>query len=1049
MTAFFRPLRIGLGPLLALLLLLGCGTSESTTTSPAATDSTAAAPTAVDTVAANTRAADSLTADPVSPDTGAGDPNAVDSTVAADTSAAAVSWAERQLRAMTLDEKIAHLFIIRLDGTFQNAESSSYRETVALVDEFGAGGMMFGPGKAMTQVTMANALQRRAERPLLVSQDTEWGVGMRIDEATTFPPAMALGATRDPSLAYRVGYATAREARALGVHQIYAPVADVNNNPRNPIINIRSFGETPDLVGTMASAFAQGTQAGGALATVKHFPGHGDTDVDSHIALPVLRFDRARLDSLELVPFRQVMDAGIASVMTGHLALPSLTSESRVPASLSPEVTTDLLREDLGFDGLVVTDALNMDAVREEFGVGDTAVRVLEAGADLILMSTNPWVAHDAIRTAVDRGRIDTSQINDSVRRLLRAKQTLGLHKSSASETPPAAASSDAAAQQSEASSPSAAPRSEPGRLVPLDSTRHRVDTRRNDVLARTAARRSLTLLSNEDDRLPLTPPDEYSALVVTLSDSEYPGTGDSFVRALSDRPALESVDVRRLDPRSDSADVTDHLEDAQDYDLVIVPSFLRVRAWSGSIGFNDMHQRFLDRLVADGPPAVLVAFGNPYAPSGLDPQPDAVLAAYGSGVVSQRAAAQALTGAAGTPGRLPVRIPDLAEVGAGQSLEQVSPRVGPPESAGMDGRRLAQVDSVLRAAMLDEAFPGAAVAVGRGDVLTKLDAHGYYTYEQKKRVQTTSQYDLASLTKVVATTTAAMLLVERDSIALDAAVSNYLPDFAQNGKDAVTVRQLLSHSSGLKPYLDPDERGPTRAATLDTVMAQPLAYSPGTESTYSGLNFLTLMHIVETVTGRSFDAFCRSEIFRPLGMDQTGFYDVDRTAEWVVPTTDTTGTTYRGSVHDPMARSMDGVSGNAGLFSTARDLSRFAYMLTHDGRIDGRQFLQPETIRTFTEKADVPGSTRALGWDTKSPEGYSSAGDHFSDASFGHTGYTGTSMWFDPTQDLFVILLTNRVYPDDTDTQIQQVRPTVADEVHEAILGPPRPLLPGSPPAE
>ena len=387
--------------------------------------------------------------------------------------------------------------------------------------------------------------------------------------------------------------------------------------------------------------------------------------------------------------------------------------------------------------------------------------------------------------------------------------------------------------------------------------------------------------------------------------------------------------------------------------------------------------------------------------------------------------------------------------MGTGLALEPVAPRTGYPESVGMDSQQLADVDSVLHQAMLDRAFPGAAVAVGRGDVITKLDGQGYYTYAKKKPVQTTSQYDLASLTKVVATTTAAMLLVERDSIALNEPVATYLPEFAENGKEAVTIRQLLSHSSGLKAYLGPDERGPTRAAVLDTVMAQPLAYTPGTNSTYSGLNFLTLMHVVETVTGRSFDDFCRTEIFDPLAMDQTRFYSLDRTAQWVVPTTDTAGTEYRGSVHDPMARSMDGVAGNAGLFSTARDLARFAYMLTHEGRIDGRQFLEPETIETFTQKADVPGSTRALGWDTKSPEGYSSAGDRFSNSSFGHTGYTGTSMWIDPTQDLFLILLTNRVYPDDTDEQIQQVRPRVADEVVEAIVGPAQPLLPGSSPPE
>jgi len=350
---------------------------------------------------------------------------------------------------------------------------------------------------------------------------------------------------------------------------------------------------------------------------------------------------------------------------------------------------------------------------------------------------------------------------------------------------------------------------------------------------------------------------------------------------------------------------------------------------------------------------------------------------------------------------------------------------------------------------MLDEAFPGAAVAVGRGDVVAKLDGHGYFTYDEKKPVTLDAQYDLASLTKVVATTTAAMLLYEQGDLELDAAVARYLPDFAQNGKEAVTVRQLLAHSSGLKPYLGPDERGPSREALLDTVMAQPLTYTPGTTSQYSGLNMLTLLRIVETVSGQSFRTFCRTRIFEPLGMHDTGFYEAGNTHEWAVPTTDTTGTRFQGTVHDPMARDMGGVSGNAGLFSTAPDLARFGYMLTHEGRIDGRQFLDPETIETFTARADMPNSTRALGWDTKSPEGYSSAGDEFSASSFGHTGYTGTSFWVDPAEDLFLILLTNRVYPDDTDEQIVQVRPRVANLVHRAIVGPSQPLLPGPSPSE
>jgi len=928
------------------------------------------------------------------------------------------NWVDRQLRQMTLDEKIGQLFMIRMDGSFQNADAASWRGVVDLVEHVEAGGIMFGPGTPMAQITQINDLQRRAERPLLIAQDTEWGVGMRLDDATSFPPAMALGATRDPTLAYRVGYATAKEARALGVHQLYAPVADVNNNPENPIINTRSFGEEPARVGTMAAAFVRGAQRGRALATAKHFPGHGDTDVDSHLDLPVLRLDRARLDSLELVPFRHTLEAGVSSIMTGHLALPALEPDSTVPASLSPAVTDSLLRDAMGFDGLVVTDALNMQGVTQNYGPGEAAVRILEAGADQILMSRDPRIARAAIHDALESGRLTEATIDRSVRRVLRAKQSLDLNEA---------------------------------REVPLDTTRHQVDTRAHDVLAGTIARRSLTLLRNRDQLLPLTPPTQRDVLVVTLNDGASPYVGTPFVRALRGRPAIDDITTRRLDERSDTADVRDHLAAAAEHDLVVVPTFLRVQAWSGAIGLSDLHRSFLDSLVSDedGPPTALVAFGNPYAPSDLDPPPTAVLAAYGSGGHSQMAAAQAITGAVGPSGRLPVRVPGLANVGAGIDLPQVAPRRDHPEAAGLSGDRLAAIDTVLHQAMLDRAFPGASLAVGRGPVVAKQETYGHYTYDRTKPVLPSSPYDLASLTKVVATTTAAMLLVEADSLDLTAPVSSYLPDFAQAGKGGVTIKQLLTHSSGLPAYLGPRRRGDTPQAIVDTIMATPLQYTPGTQSTYSGLGMITLMRVIETITDQRFDLFAQNRIFEPLGMHHTGFRSVDTTAEdYVVPTTDTAGTEYRGSVHDPMARAMDGVSGNAGLFSTVEDLTRFATMMANEGEIYGRQFLEAETIERFTTTDGVPGSTRALGWDTKSAEGYSSAGTYFGPSSYGHTGYTGTSLWIDPEQDLYVLLLTNRVYPDDTSEQIQRIRPRVADIAAEAVVAPPRPLLPGRPSA-
>ena len=919
-------------------------------------------------------------------------------------------WAETVLDTLTVEEKIGQLFAIRVESDFQNAHDPQIERAVRLVRAFGLGGIIFGLGTPMTQAHLANTLQRHAALPLLMSQDMEWGAGMRIDRSTTFPPAMAVGATRNPDYARRTGVVTAREARALGVHQVYAPVADVNNNPQNPIINVRSYGESPDLVADLTSHFVQGMESAGALATLKHFPGHGDTDTDSHLALPVLTIDRARLDTLELVPFRAALDAGASSVMTGHLAVPALEPDSTVPATLSRSITTGLLRNDLDFDGLVVTDALDMQGVTRGFGTGEAAVRAFEAGADVLLMSEDPLLARDALLRALDEGRITEEQIDRSVRRILTAKERLGLHAD---------------------------------RQVDLDTTHATVAARRSQGLSDVIARQSLTLLRNDDGLVPMVPPQQHRVLAITLNDRANPDVGDAFLRPLRSGAAVDALTVHRLHTESDSVDYRDALDAVAAHDRVVVGSFLRVSAYSGRIGLPERHGAFLDRLMQHDVPVVLTSFGNPYVTSSLDPLPPAVLTAYGMNRSSQRAAGQALVGQSGTPGRLPITIPDQFDYGAGQPLPQQAPRLDVPEAVGMSSRRLRRVDSLLHANVVERAFPGAAVAVGRGQTTTMLDGIGYHTFDAKRTVTPQSRYDLASLTKVVATTTAVMTLYERGDIALDAPVVRYLPDFGQNGKDEVTVRQLLLHASGLQPYLGPKERGPSPQAIVDTIMAQDLQYTPGTESRYSGLNMITLMQVVEAQSGQDFETFCEEEIFDPLGMDDTGFRSVDTQDARSVPTTDTTGTLYQGSVHDPMARAMGGVSANAGLFSTAEDLARFASMLVNDGRIYGQQFLEPETIATFAARGDVPNSTRALGWDTKSTEGYSSAGSEFSASSFGHTGYTGPSVWIDPEQDLFALLLTNRVYPDDTDGRITEIRPVFADLVHRSIVGPPAPLLP------
>lgn len=921
------------------------------------------------------------------------------------------AWAEEQLAGMTLEEKVSQLFSARAYSHYASDDDPDYQKLVDLVKRFGIGGITFFQGEPLEQAAIANDLQALSDVPLLIAQDMEWGAGMRIEHSTTFPRTMALGATRDEELAYLAGYVTAREARALGTHQVLGPVADINNNPNNPIINVRSFGEKPDLVARMATAFARGVQEGGALATAKHFPGHGDTATDSHAALPVLEFGMDRLETVELVPFKTLIEEGIMSVMTGHLAFPQVEADPSVPASLSERVTTELLRNDLGFHGLIVTDALDMAGVTANFSTGQTALRAFDAGADMLLLSEDPYAAREAIMSAVQDGRITEERIDESVMRILRAKAWAGLDR-------------------------------EP--LVDLMELRSTVAAEGHLAVSHSIARQSLTLLRNENELLPLS--EDSNILVVTMSDGSDPSVGRYFTSQIRRNAPRARITTRLLDDRSHPDEYEQVLREASDYDVVLVPAFVYVRSWTGRINLSEQNLEFLSRLVGEDAPVALLSFGNPYIVIGLE-QPDAYLTAYSASEASQMAAAEALFGKSAITGKLPITIPDLYSYGEGLELEQRMIREGYPSEVGMSADSLARVDSLMHAAIADQAFPGASVAIGREGTLVKLEGYGYYTYDKENAVSASSVYDLASLTKVVATTTAAMKLFDEGRLDLDEEVAEYLPEFAQGGKDDVTIRHLLTHSAGLIPFRPFHQLGVTsREALIDSVLSETLLYEPGTESRYSDLGMITLMLVIEKITGQDFAAFTEENIFEPLGMYDTGFRPTGSPDTDIVPTEIDDafrGRLIQGEVHDETAWILGGVSGHAGLFSTAQDLSKLGYMLVNEGRINGMQFIEEETIELFTQPDDPEISTRALGWDTKSPDGYSSAGEAFGPESFGHTGFTGTSFWVDPEEDLFVILLSNRVYPTRDNRKIIQVRPKLADIAHGSIVGPPELMLP------
>lgn len=927
---------------------------------------------------------------------------------------AGLAWTAQTLGALDLDGLVAQLFAVRVLGEFRPDDDAAWQETVRLVRDLGIGGVIFFQGSPVEQAALVNELQSLAPLPLLVSQDMEWGAGMRLDGATRFPVAMAMAATGDPDLAYRAGLVTAREARAVGVHQVFAPVADVNTNAANPVIDTRSFSDRPGVVSRFVSAYVRGIQDGGVHATIKHFPGHGETDGDSHDELPVIRVTAEELDSLHLPPFRAAIEAGVSSVMTAHVAYPRIDSAIVRPATLSRTFVQDLLRDRLGFTGLVVTDALTMRAVSRHTGPGEAAVRALEAGVDMLLMSEDTEIAHRAVVTAVREGRLDRGRIERSVRRILHAKAASGLHH---------------------------------GAMTDLNQVRSRVGDPRARGLAQRIARGGLTLLGG---RLPVVsgPPGRH-VLVVTLSDREGPAPDEAFRAAL--RAELPDMDLRfmAVDPASAADLATALTRRVREADQVIAAVFAGAGRWKKQPRTAAALSRVLDGLTTGEKAAPVVLFGTPYLLTDLARIPATLLVAYDGSVAMQQAAAGALAGSVSVSGSLPVTVPSAFTFGSGLAITAPWPHLDVPESAGMDGLALARIDSLIRRAIEGHAFPGAAVAVGRSGSIVYRSGFGYYTYDSTRPVRETSVFDMASLTKVIATTTAMMLLVEQGRIDLDAPVARYVPEFGRNGKEAVTVRHLLSHTGGLIPYRAFHRMGlRTREAVMEAIYDEALEYEPGTESRYSDFGPIVLAEVVERVTGQPFGTFVRTAVFEPLGMWHTGYRRSGAFDPATVPTEVDDyfrNRTLQGEVHDETAWILGGTAGHAGLFSTVSDLTRFATMMLNGGRIGDRPFLKPETIRLFTTAVDTTGShTRALGWDTRSPDGPSSAGRLFGRHSYGHTGFTGTSLWIDPDADLFVILLTNRVYPTRENSGHVPVRAALADLAWSALRTPDAsPLLP------
>lgn len=923
-------------------------------------------------------------------------------------------WSAGILEQLSLEEKVAQMLVPRASGYYISRRNQDWQRLVRLVKERKIGGICLFQGDVYESAVLINTLQEMADVPLLVSADFERGLAMRTRRTTPFPEAMAVAATRSSELAFRMGTIVAKEARALGVHQNYAPVVDVNRNPNNPVINVRAYGEDPSWVSEIASAYAAGMQDGGVIATAKHFPGHGDTEVDSHIGLPTLNFTRERLDSVELLPFRRLIDRGVMSIMVGHLFVPALDTTRRLPATISAPVVEGLLRGEMGFGGLIVSDALDMGGLVGGFDVEEASVRAVQAGLDLIIVppvGTEEGIINAIVR-AVYAGRISEEQINRAVRRILNAKEWLGLENQ---------------------------------RTVDLDTLAVSIGTAEHWELARTIARQSITLLKN-DGVLPIARRSNGSKLLtVAVSDvADYrtevhrPGQSATNERVGSYfnqevRKRWPGADLVVIDPRSNRLDFDSTLVRAQRTDLILCPIYVKARSGAGRFGLPPKLIEFLNLLTLQKKPVVFIAMGNPYILA-ASKSGNAYLSAYTDGEVSTEAVVEALFGEIPISGRLPVTIPDLFTIGSGVDYQVGMPRV----STGTEIERFSPVDSIVLAAIRDRAFPGAQLVVLKDGIIIHNKSYGTLTYDLgSPAVADTTLYDLASLTKVIATTPAIMKLIDDGIIGLDDPVSRYIPEFKNGLKDKITIRHLLLHTSGLPAFKKLYQMCRTAEEAIDSVVNARLIYSPNDSTLYSDFGFILLGKIVERVSGITLDRYVREKFFAPLGMERTMFSPPASRWNATAPTEmDAEGRSgiIQGTVHDGNAWLLGGVAGHAGSFSTASDLAVMMQMVMNGGAYGGRQFLKPETVKLFTQRQNQSNS-RALGWDMKSPTGYSAAGSFFGRQSFGHLGFTGTSIWADPDRNLCVILLTNRVYPTRASTKIQQIRPALHDAVVKALL--------------
>ena len=935
-------------------------------------------------------------------------------------------WVDSLYNQMSLEEKIGQLFMVQ---AFSNQGLAHENLISQLITNHHIGGIIFSKGDPMSQARINNIFQDASKIPLLIGMDAEWGLSMRLENTYAFPWNMTLGAITDNSLIEQVGKQLGEHCKRLGVHFNFAPVVDINTNPINPIIGNRSFGEDRDNVTNKALAFMKGMQEAGVLANAKHFPGHGDTDSDSHKTLPTIHFDEKRIDSVELYPYRSLIKQGLSSVMVAHLNVPALEPQEGVPSSLSHHIVTDILKDSLQFQGLIYTDALNMKGASNFSLPGDIDLAAFLAGNDVLLISEDVPKAITKIMEAYDAGIVTEERLSHSVKKILQAKYKVGLNK-----------------------------------YKPIE-TKHLIEDLnriKDETLSEILFENAITVLKNKDEVLPIRKLEKKKIAYVQMGDDD----GSIFLKELQKYTKVHEVSADNLD---------ELITKLSAYNTVIV-GFHRSNdsPWK-DYAFSDKELVWLYEIARTNN-VILDLFVKPYALLNLSTVEnfESILVSYQNSEIAQQKSAQLIFGAISAKGKLPVSVGNGFHVGDGIVLSNLSRlSYGLPERVGMSSEKLKKLDSIAQYAIDKKMTPGIQLLVARKGKVVYNKNFGTHTYDKgSEPVSFDDIYDVASLTKILATLPLLMELEENGIVSLDSKLSDILPEYANSNKKNITLKKMLSHYARLKPWI------PFYYATLDsTKHPDPKYYrkEPSKKFSvkiannlymrtdyqdsiqkiiletdlldreryrYSDLPYYILKKYIETYYDKGLDELVQTHFYESLGANYTTYNPYNKfSGKKIVPTEIDDYYRYQevhGYVHDMGAAMQNGVGGHAGIFSNANDVAKIMQLFLQKGFYGGKRYFKPDTVDEFnTCYFCDKDNRRGIGFDKPQLGDEGPTCGCVSMTSFGHSGFTGTYAWADPEEEIVYVFLANRTYPKaDSNLLLKEnIRTDIQRLIYEAII--------------